>query len=65
MRRYNETAVEWAMKVQEIILRAIAKKITLLLCAVSAYSASLERQEKPGRSSVLKGVHLVNCPFNK
>lgn len=34
MRRYNQTAVEWAMKVQEIILRAIAKKITWIQAAV-------------------------------
>ncbi len=33
MRRYNQTAVEWAMKVQEIILRAIAKKITWIQAA--------------------------------
>jgi hypothetical protein len=28
MRRYSETAGERAMKVQEVILRAMAKKIT-------------------------------------
>jgi len=30
---YSKTAVEWAMKVQEIILRAIAKKITWIQAA--------------------------------
>lgn len=33
MRLYDQTAVEWAMKVQEIILRAIAKKITWIQAA--------------------------------
>jgi hypothetical protein len=24
-----------------------------------------ERQDKPGRSNILKGGYLVNCPFDK
>jgi hypothetical protein len=27
--------------------------------------APLERQDKPGRSNILKGGYLVNCPFDK
>jgi hypothetical protein len=26
---------------------------------------TLERQDKPGRSNILKGGYLVNCPFDK
>src|SRR5438552_7748005 len=32
-----------------------------LLCV----SVALERQAKPGRSYELKGVHSINCPFNR
>src|SRR5438876_4968893 len=29
------------------------------------FSVPLERQAKPGRSYELKGVHSINCPFNR
>jgi len=37
----------------------------ILVFDLFSASYSSERQDKPGRSNILKGGYLVNCPFDK